>query len=743
MHSLWTWPTVGIGTYLLTSSAAAVNAPPDLPPVVEPETPPTAIYNTCDRQPAGARFRITLDEQAELADLVRWMTSVSCQKFIWDPAVRSGKITIISPEPVTIEQAYAAFHSALATMGLSVEKAGGYYKIVESQNIPGHNLQVYGPGEQPPDGDRYVTQLLRPSEERRDEVVAALTHLKTERGAVQVAGELLILTDTAASVRRLMKVADEVDQPRDADVGLFVHPLRHADPEEVKTAVLELLGEGSARPGTTTVQTTPTRTKAKGASAAATSTTTTTTSAATATVERIVVDVRTRSLLVIARRDDHPVVRNLIERLDRPLPDTEGQIRVVRLRHADPEEVATALTSLAHGGGQKSATGSTSSVRGDVQVTADPATRSLLVDATAHDFEALRPVIEALDVERTQLYIEMYLLEVSVDHGRKFGASGHYAHKNADGDTSFVRSAPEGGPDSLLVSSDLAGLAAGLLGRSIYVDQLGKEVPSFGVMMQALASDTDVNVLSQPHLYAADNKMAKIEVGQKVPVANGVSYPGGADGNSGLQPLQSYTREPISLSVEITPHVNDEHEVTLDVKLEDEEVTEAAGNGQVTSSTRMLELEDVVARDGQPVVLGGLVKETDKITESKVPGLGSIPVLGWLFKHRNRRKQKVNLLIVLVPHILDSPDEARRIHERRLQERREFLERETGFKRHDLAKHVNYAKKAGLLATVDAEARRMQGVAVDVEHAEEMLRSTGPEEITREGVVALEPTAAW
>ena len=212
MPPSWIWPALGLGTYLSTSFAQAAPPPatpvPPLPTVTADDTtPPVALYNTCDRQPKGARFRITLEEQAELGDLVRWMTSVSCQKFIWDPSVRSGKVTVISPEPVTIEQAYAAFYSALETMGLTVEEAGGYYKIVESQNVTGRNLEVYGPGQRPPDSDKYVTQLLRPSAERIEEVTAALGQLKSERGTVQRTGDLLLITDTATRVRRLLKIA--------------------------------------------------------------------------------------------------------------------------------------------------------------------------------------------------------------------------------------------------------------------------------------------------------------------------------------------------------------------------------------------------------------------------------------------------------------------------------------------------------------------------------------------------------
>ncbi|MBC8071819.1 MAG: hypothetical protein IAG13_26065, partial [Deltaproteobacteria bacterium] len=127
----------------------------------------------------------------------------------------------------------------------------------------------------------------------------------------------------------------------------------------------------------------------------------------------------------------------------------------------------------------------------------------------------------------------------------------------------------------------------------------------------------------------------------------------------------------------------------------------------VTTTKRRLKLDKVLARDDQPVVLGGLVQEVERESVSEVPGLGKVPLLGWLFKSRRTQKTKVNLLMILVPHILETPDDARRIHKRRLDERLEFIERYTAFKRRDLDTSVNYRKKAGLLATVNSEATRM------------------------------------
>jgi general secretion pathway protein D len=154
----------------------------------------------------------------------------------------------------------------------------------------------------------------------------------------------------------------------------------------------------------------------------------------------------------------------------------------------------------------------------------------------------------------------------------------------------------------------------------------------------------------------------------------------------------------------------------------------------VTTTKRRLKLDKVVGRDDQPIVLGGLVQEVERESVQQVPGIGSIPVLGWLFKRKTRSKSKVNLLMVLVPHILDTPDDARRIHERRMKERLEFLERETAFKRKDLSTNVNYRKKSGLLAEVNREASRMLIEDDEVRRAEAELAQ---EEIT--GEVGLSP----
>ncbi len=688
-------------------------------------------HNICRKQPRGTRFRITLPKEAELDDLVNWMMTVSCQKFIWDPKVRGGKVTILSPEPVTVDEAYAAFYAALQTMGLTVEPSGEYFKIVETADAKGKTLPVYGPGGKAPNNDRYVTQLYRVSSGNAADIVKLLDGLKTKQGSVDQIGELVIITDTGSSVRRLLKIVAQLDDPKVAAEKIYFYQLRYADPEMVAETIREIFGEGAAKG---TKSSGAGATKGKGGTSGASST--------GANASRVIVDERTGTLIIVAQEQDYQVIRKLIEMLDVPLTGGTGRIHVVKLKNADPEEVANVLTQLGSGAQRGGAGGRQGQGRqgqqpapaqpapgaqpgetfsGDIRVTADPATRSLVILASQADFEALRQVIEALDAERKQVYIEVYLLEINVNKvisagtGAHFGAGFPVSAPGTSGQgLGFVASAPDATHNSVVLNPALlSGLAAGVLGPLIpgsgALTGLGNDMPAFGVVIQALQTDSDVNFVAEPHLYTADNQEATIEVGRNVPTPGAVSFnPGGGAPGGGLVPFQSIQRQDVSLSVKVTPHINDEKTVTLDIEMENNEIQDVHPTLGVTTTKRRLKLDKVVARDDQPVVLGGLVQEVERQSSSQVPGLGSIPLLGWLFKSKRRERVKVNLLMILVPHVLETPDDARRIHKRRMDERMEFLERYTAFKRRDLETNINYRKKAGLLATVNAEAVRMQ-----------------------------------
>ncbi|MBZ5708946.1 type II secretion system secretin GspD [Nannocystis pusilla] len=700
-------------------------------------------FNTCKKTPRGAKFTITLPKETELEDLVNWIMSITCQKFIWDRKVRSGKVTILSPEPVTAEEAYAAFYAALETMGLTVEPSGKYFKIVETADAKNRTLPTYGDDADAPNSDRFVTKLLRVRHGNAKEISDVIGQLKSKAGSVDMVGNLLIITDKGSMVRRLETFVSELDQPMGSE-KIFFYQLQYANAEEVAQIIRDIFGEAKASSGGGGggggSGSRAGRRGGGGGGGGGGQT--------DSAISRVIVDERSSTLIIVTTESDYIVIRKLIERLDVKLPGGGGRIHVYKLKNADATEVAQVLSQLATGakqaaqasqqGGQKPPAGNPVSAdlfSGDVKVTPDPATRSLVIIASAADYKNLEPVIEKLDRERRQLYIEIYMLEVSIKHGTDAGAGGHFGYsfptslggQQGQPAIGLVSSAPTAALNSLLLSPEslknfTVGLIGPLLPNSGTILGTGRDVPAFGAVIQALQTSSDVNVVSEPHMYAADNQEATIEVGRNVPTPGALSFGAGGGGGTGLVPLQSVERQDVTLRIKVKPYINDERNVTMDVEVEDRDITEKDPVLGVTTTKRRIKLDKIVGRDGQPVVLGGLIRDREAENVRQVPGLGSIPLLGWLFKNRVKEKEKINLLLVMVPHIIDSPDDVRRIHERRDRERLEFIERETNFRKRELKNNINYRKKSGILAAIDKEARRMEQEELLLRRAEEEMR---------------------
>lgn len=717
---------------LLLTSVPVVAAPPTRsapPPTASPSSgvelsgdeAPVGGPNSCKKWPAGKKFTITVPPESELEALVRWMMSISCQKFIWNAKIRSGKVTILSPEPVTLQEAYAAFYAAIEGMGLTVEPAGDYFKIVESADAKSLNLPVYEDGRPVPNNDRFVTQLVRVQSGNVKEIGDVANKLKGKQGSVETVGNLLIITDRGSVVRRLLKIIQELDQGGGNGEKIFFYQLQYADAEEVAQIIRDVFGEAQGAKN------------ARGGAAAG----------GDAAFSRVIVDPRTGTLIITTTEGDYATILRLIQQLDVRLPGGDGRIHVKPLRNADAKELATVLQSLvqggpaAGGGGGNQARNRTATeggaggelFSGDIKITADEATRSLVIIASAADYRNLEPVIDELDRDRKQVYLEIYLLEASVGRTLKTGAGGHFgaAFDTAGGPgVGLVTSTPSPDVSTLLLNPNaLQGIAGGVLGPLIpgsgQLLGTNRDVPAFGVILQALESHENVNVVAEPHVYTADNKEAQIEVGRKVPTPGALQFGGAGGQGMSLTPLQSINREDVTLDIKVTPHIKDDTSLTLDIELEDRDVVSQDPILGVTTTKRRIKLENVLARDDLPVVLGGLMREREIENTEQVPGLGSVPILGWLFKRRTKAKEKINLLIVLIPHVVETADDIRRIHERRSRERYEFLERETSFKRRDLATNVNYRKKAGLLANMDREARRLEAQELLLRQAESEL----------------------
>lgn len=677
--------------------------------------------NSCAKWPKGKKFTISLPREAELQQLVDWMMSISCQKFVINSKIRSGKVTILSPVKVTLAEAYAAFYAAIETMGLTVEPAGSYFKIVEAADAK--TVPMYDSGKRAPNNDRFVTQLVRVQNANVSDVSTVLGRLKSKNGSIETVGNLMVITDRGSVVRRMLKITNELDQFGSGE-KIFFYQLQYADAASVADLVREIFGESS---GSASASKSKSKSKKDATSAA---------------LSRVIVDERTGTLIIVASDSDYATILRLIQQLDVRLPGGGGRIHVKKLKHSDPKEIAGVLQNLASGGSAGGGTGNAKNAKnktasqggasaelfsGEVKVTADEASRSLVVIASAADWANLEGVIDQLDAERKQVYVEMLLLETTVDRDISGGASAHFGAPittpNGDG-VALVGSAPSPQLSSLVLDpSGFQGLIGGVLGPQIVGSGqllgLGNDIPAFGAVVQALQNIQDANIVAEPHVYTADNQEAELEVGNRVPTQGGTTVSGGA---AGAIAQQQIVREDVTLKIKLTPHVNDEKTVSIDIELEDRGLVGAPDPVLgVTTSERKFKLTNIMARDDQPLVLGGLIREEEGETTNQIPGLGSIPILGWLFKRKIKTKVKRNLLIVLIPHVVDSPDDVRRIHERRTRERLEFIERETSLRARELETNIDFRTKSGMLSTIDREARRYEQFELQLREAEREL----------------------
>ena len=694
---------------------------------------------------------VTFKPETELKDLITWVMGFTCKNFILDPRIVSTgkKVTVIAPLKMTQAEAYNVFLAALSTMGLTVVPKGNVMRIVDSPTAKSETVPIYKGGT-PPNQDQVVRYIMRPAHTNVETLRGALDAIRSPAGNVGVAGNLLIITDYASQVRDMMSLARAIDVPGNSD-GIYTIPVKYADAVQLQQKLNEILGlsggagGGGPRPGGP---------NAPGGAQGAND-------VAGAVPSKIMVDDRTNTLIVVSGEAGYLRVKALVARLDIPL-ETEGgsAINVYALQNALAEELATTLNNAfgqqqqrpgsrpgqpgapgqppVAGGGS---VGDGTSLEGQVRVIGDKATNSLIIMASGRDFLAVREVIKRLDQARRQIFIEALILEVNISNTRNIGTSSHGGYPTSRGDLII------GGvqtPDlkslnlSTLVSA--TGLIGGLIGSPLENSQtfLGTSIPSYGILFQALATSANSNVLSAPHVIAIDNEKAEFSVGNNIPYKAGLSFGGfGLPAQGGQQVPgsigQNIQREKLNLTLNVTPHISANDAVRLEIEQETKDIGGNDPELGPTWSERKLKTQ-VVVHDQQSVVIGGLIQEKDIYGETKVPILGDIPILGYLFKYSKKEKRKTNLLILLTPYIIKDQLDLQTIRERKVRERDEFVRSFSTLNEMKYQPRLDYRRKRGLIEEINRS-------ILSVEQDMEIMRGMSGREGVREGGIDYTPPA--
>ena len=578
--------------------------------------------------PALAKGVVLNFNDVDIATMVKFISDLTGKNFIMDERVK-GKISVYSPSKLSSDEAFNVFTSVLELKGFTIVPAGKVYKVVPIASAKQAGTRLLTEKDRLPVSDAYVARIIPLERISSQEAVAFLQPIVSKDGYIAAFGasNMLLVVDSALNIQKLMGILALIDTPQKRE-GAEIVFLKNASAENVANVIREWLG-GKDRGARPAGQTTQAAIPAPGA--------------------LILPDARLNALIIFGGEKDKEDIKRLIEMVDVTPPTTSSKINVYYLENADATDVGKVLDGLIKGTpltpGQPAAAGAPVQAfeGGRISVTPDKATNSLVIMASPVDYQNLLQVIQKLDKRRRQVFVQAVIAEVSLDKLKDIGVQWGFVGGASDG-TSTVA----GLYDPLNAFSQLF---SALGSANFTIPDLQGTAANFAAVLKALETKGAVNVLSTPNILTSDNKEAEIFVGENVPFLSQTNL------TTGGVSQQSIERKDTGITLRISPQISEGEYVKLDIYQEISAVKESRGQAQDLVTTKRSAKTSVVVKDKDTVVIGGLIQDRDTENISKVPFLGDIPGLGWLFKNKTTQRQKTNLMIVLTPRIIRGAQE--------------------------------------------------------------------------------------
>jgi len=570
----------------------------------------------------------------DIGVFIKFISKLTHKNFVVDTKVR-GKVTIISPEKISVDDAYKVFESVLDIYGFATVETGSVVKIIPAVDARGDNVDTRVARHAEQISDKLVTRLIPLTYASSDELKSLLSPMLAKGSLVlsHADSNMLIVTATLASIDRLLKLIKAIDVE---GVGrkITILPIKYADAQKMVTNLTKIYSA---------------KTKKNLRSRKKTSN--------DFSVE-MVADERTNSIILLASEQESAQITALVDALDKEVPKGEEKIRVYYLEHAIAEDLAAVLQEIpekSSNNSKKDGQKKAPLLSDDIKITADKATNSLVIIADKDDYPVLEEVIKKLDVPRSMVYIECLLMEMNADRSLDFGMEWRAKGTIHGDNTGFGRFSTASG------SADLASLADRVLPSGFSMGVFGG---SFEAIIQAYKDDSDVKILSTPQLLTTENEEATITIGKNV----AYQTRGGVDADSAesTTAYNAYEYKDVGITLKITPSISQDRLVRLDFYQEvtklDTANTTSATEDRPTTLKRELETT-IIVEDGNTVVIGGLIDENLSKEVSKVPCLGDIPVLGYAFKSQSSGSDRTNLFIFLTPRVVKNSLEAKEIYQ--------------------------------------------------------------------------------
>jgi general secretion pathway protein D len=599
----------------------------------------TALLATGAQAQQGAMITPNYKD-ADLGQVIEAVSQVTGRNFIVDPRVRA-QVTMLSSTPMSPGAFYEAFLAILQVHGFVAVPSGNVIKILPDANarqMPANDL----PDRVSATSDEIVTQVVQVRNVSAAQLVPILRPLIPQYGhlAAYPSSNILIISDRAANVNRMVRIIQRIDQGGDAEIDVI--RLEHASAAEIVRVVNQLASAQGAEAGT-------------GA--------------------RLVADDRTNSVLLSGEVGQRLRMKTLIAHLDTPL-EAGGDTQVRYLRYADAEKLAAKLKEQATGTAIAAAGGAQGAPAGSadksVTIWADPTTNALVVTAPPKIMRSLMQVVDRLDIRRAQVIIEAMLVEVTADATRDLGVNW-IVDGSSDNFLVGLFNQPIAGASLGSVAaayraltndddSSSSGAAAAAVqppgGFTVAAGRNKDTGTNFAAILRALSGNGDTNVVSMPSVITLDNEEAQIKVAQEVPFITGQYTTNSGGGVVQPTPFQTITREEVGNILKITPQITDENTILLKIEQEASGIAASVtGAADLITNKRVITTR-VLVDDGGMLVLGGLIEDRLTESENKVPLLGSIPLIGELFRVRSTQKTKSNLMVFIRPRVLRTPEQA-------------------------------------------------------------------------------------
>mgnify|MGYP001067337768 CR=1 FL=1 len=565
-------------------------------------------------------------KDTDIQELIKFVADVTGATIVVDPNVK-GKVKVVSSKPVTKAELYDLFLSILDVHGYTAVRTGTVIRVIQNKDARSAPV-VVSERDDTLNNDEYVTQVVRLDNISAAKLIPVLRPLVPQQAhmAAYAPSNAIIISDLRSNINRILDIIERMD--RSAIQTTEVIKLRYGVAEDL-VQMLNALEKSKGEEGTADKEVT------------------------------LVADKRTNSVVVTADEMNVQRIRHLVDVLDTPL-EQSGNVKVIYLEYANATEVSEVLTRVMQNitrldddGKRQRSTSSNSTIEADV------GTNALIITADADEMAALESVISRLDIRRAQVLVEAIIVEMEIIEGQELGLqwlfaadSGFYGSNISTSIAQQQRNAaiaqailPDDNTSNDIGVRDLAGALSQVpgttLGWGVVDDSL-----SMTVILNALQSQGNANILSTPSLLTLDNEEAYITVGQQVPFVTG-SFSNTGAANGAANPFQTIERQNVGITLRVTPQVNEGDSVVMDIVQEVSSISQQLlAASDVITNERKIETK-VLAKDGSVVVLGGLVKDDVQDSEQRVPILGDIPLLGRLFRNDVVSVTKSNLLVFI------------------------------------------------------------------------------------------------